>query len=48
MEPPVAPACGTWTRRLSWLLLIWAASVTALGVVAFGFRLVMRLVGMTA
>ncbi|WP_072006991.1 DUF2474 domain-containing protein [Mangrovibacter sp. MFB070] len=33
-------------RKLSWLLLIWAASVLALGVVSFLFRLLMQLAGL--
>lgn len=37
-----------WLRRLGWLLLIWAASVTALGAVALVLRWVMGLAGMTA
>ncbi len=34
-------------KRLGWLLLIWAASVGALGLVAYGFRWVMGLAGLT-
>ncbi|WP_081851259.1 DUF2474 domain-containing protein [Bradyrhizobium sp. URHD0069] len=37
----------TWLRRVGWLVLIWAASVLALGVVAGLFRLVMNLAGLT-
>ena len=37
--PAVAP---TWLRRVGWLVLIWTASVLALGVVAGLFRVVMR------
>jgi len=33
-------------RRFGWLILIWACSVSALGIVAFGMRMAMRLVGM--
>ncbi|NSX15892.1 DUF2474 domain-containing protein [Cupriavidus taiwanensis] len=36
---------GTWLRRIGWLVLIWAASVAALGVAAWVLRLVMRSVG---
>ncbi|HEY4317021.1 MAG TPA: DUF2474 domain-containing protein [Herbaspirillum sp.] len=36
-----------WLRRMGWMLLIWSASVAALGAVALGLRLVMRLIGMT-
>jgi hypothetical protein len=37
----------TWLRRIGWLVLIWAASVLALGVVAGLFRVVMNLAGLT-
>lgn len=37
-----------WRVRLGWLLLIWAASVGALGVVAFVIKQFMRLAHMTA
>ncbi|SPA01437.1 conserved hypothetical protein; Cytochrome bd ubiquinol oxidase associated sequence [Cupriavidus taiwanensis] len=36
---------GTWLRRVGWLVLIWAASVAALGVAAWVLRLIMRCVG---
>ena len=39
---------ASWPRRLGWLLLIWAASVAALGVAAWLLRVVMRAVGMAA
>jgi hypothetical protein len=44
------PSAGTqiWLRRVGWLVLIWAASVLALGVVAGLFRVVMNLAGLTA
>jgi hypothetical protein len=29
-----------WTSRIGWFVLIWLASVAALGVVAYGIRLV--------
>ena len=43
------PSAGaqTWLRRVGWLVLIWAASVLALGVVAGLFRAVMNLAGLT-
>ncbi|WP_073629337.1 DUF2474 domain-containing protein [Pseudoxanthobacter soli] len=42
------PRPGTlWVRRVGWLVLIWVASVAALGVVALVFRAVMSLAGMT-
>lgn len=34
-------------RRVGWLLLIWAASVLALGIVASLFRGLMTLAGLT-
>jgi len=34
-------------RRIGWLILIWACSVAALGVVALGMRLLMSWAGMT-
>jgi Protein of unknown function (DUF2474) len=36
-----------WLRRLGWLVLIWLASVAALGVVAWGLRFLMRAAGMS-
>ena len=36
-----------WAKRIGWLLLIWSASVVALGVAAFGLRLLMGLLGMS-
>jgi hypothetical protein len=38
----------SWWKRIGWLLLIWIASVAALGFVAAMLRLVMRGVGMTS
>jgi hypothetical protein len=38
---------ATWLRRVGWLVLIWAASVLALGVVAALFRMMMTLAGLT-
>jgi hypothetical protein len=40
-------AAQMWLRRVGWLVLIWAASVLALGVVAGLFRVVMNLAGLT-
>jgi hypothetical protein len=37
----------SWLRRVGWLVLIWAASVAALGVVAGLFRIIMSLAGLT-
>jgi hypothetical protein len=43
------PSAGaqTWLRRVGWLVLIWACSVLALGVVASLLRVVMNLAGLT-
>lgn len=37
-----------WLARLGWMVLIWAGSVAALAVVAYGIRLFMRLAHLTA
>jgi hypothetical protein len=37
-----------WWKKLGWLILIWAASVGALGLVALLLRLLMNAAGMTA
>lgn len=49
---PAAPSNGApqprgWLRRIGWLLLIWCASVAALGAAAYGLKLLMRLIGMS-
>jgi Protein of unknown function (DUF2474) len=36
-----------WLRRAGWLVLIWAASVTAVGLAALFFRLMMQASGLT-
>jgi hypothetical protein len=36
-----------WLRRTGWLVLIWTASVAAMALVAFFFRLVMQATGLT-
>jgi len=41
-------AAPRWLRRLGWLLLIWAASVAALGLAALAMRLLMHAAGMRA
>lgn len=46
MNPSTTKGAG-WSKRLLWLLAIWAASVMALGAVALATRLAMRFAGMT-
>jgi hypothetical protein len=43
------PSAGAekWFRRVGWLVLIWAGSVLAPGVVAGFFRVIMNLAGLT-
>ncbi len=43
------PARGgaLWLRRVGWLVLIWTASVLALGVAAYAVRLLMAAAGLT-
>jgi Protein of unknown function (DUF2474) len=41
------PRNRSWWYRVGWLVLIWAASVAALGIVALVFRLVMSAAGLT-
>jgi hypothetical protein len=36
-----------WLRRVAWLVAIWGASVAALGVVAYVFRILMGWAGLT-
>lgn len=44
---PSAPR-GLWLRRIGWLVLLWAASVVALGLVAWLIRQFMTAAGMTS
>jgi len=44
---PTARGWRVWLKRLAWLAGIWLASVAALGVVAYGLRLLMRAAGMS-
>ena len=37
---------GLWLRRMAWLVAIWAASVAALGIVAYLLRLFMTAAGL--
>jgi len=47
MEAHARIGAQTWLRRVGWLVLIWAASVLALGIVAGLFRVLMNLAGLT-
>ena len=37
----------SWLRRVGWMILIWAASVAALGLVALLIRMLMAAAGLT-
>ncbi|KAA0972698.1 DUF2474 domain-containing protein [Aureimonas fodinaquatilis] len=37
----------SWVKRVGWLVLIWVVSVTALGTVAYLFRFLMKLAGLS-
>ncbi|MDN5842612.1 MAG: DUF2474 domain-containing protein [Alcaligenaceae bacterium] len=37
-----------WTRRVAWLLALWAAGVAVLGIAAWVLKAVMRAVGLAA
>jgi hypothetical protein len=39
-------AAKLWLRRLGWMAVLWAGSVSALAVVAFLLRLLMHAAGM--
>jgi len=41
------PDDSPWWKKLGWLVLIWSASVAALGIVALLLKLLMRAAGMT-
>lgn len=47
MNTQSSPPRRETMRRIGWLILIWACSVAALGIVALGMRFAMRLVGMS-
>ncbi len=40
-------APDSWMKRIGWLVLIWGLSVLALGLVAYGFRFVMKAAGLS-
>lgn len=44
---PASTERKPWLRRVGWLVLIWGASVTALGLLALIFRMIMSLAGLT-
>jgi hypothetical protein len=46
MDAGPAPA-RPFLQRIGWMILIWAASVAALGLVALAFRLLMAAAGLT-
>lgn len=45
--PSATDTRNKWLRRTGWLVLIWTASVGAMGLVAFFFRLLMQASGLT-
>jgi hypothetical protein len=45
MRPPVKPR--PWWKKLGWLVLIWSASIAALGLFAALMKLFMRAAGMS-
>jgi Protein of unknown function (DUF2474) len=47
MASPSAAVLRSWLQRIGWLVLIWSASVLALGIVAALFRILMNLAGLT-
>jgi hypothetical protein len=47
MASPAAAVQRSWLRRVGWPVLIWAASVVALGIAAALLRVLMNLVGFT-
>ena len=48
MASPVGSGHRLWVRRIGWLVLIWTASVIALGIVAALLRTLMRFAGLSA
>jgi hypothetical protein len=47
MAPP-SERQSRWWKQLGWLIVIWAASVSALGVAAYCMRLLMHAAGLGA
>lgn len=51
LKPPLQASAvrrQLWRKRLVWLVLLWSASVAALGVVAWIVRLLMQAAGLSA
>ena len=48
MAAYLSSGAQTLLRRVGWIILIWAASVLALGIVASAFRAPMMFAGLTA
>ncbi|WP_087633524.1 DUF2474 domain-containing protein [Caballeronia telluris] len=40
-------ALRVWSKRVAWLIVIWAASVAALGIVASALHLAMHAAGLS-
>jgi hypothetical protein len=47
MPDSTGAAPASWARRIGWLVLLWSASVLALGVVAAIIRVMMTAAGLT-
>ena len=45
--PSATDTRNKWLRRAGWLILTWTASVAAMGLAAFFFRLAMQASGLT-
>jgi len=48
MDERVSDTPSSLSRRLGWLVLIWACSVAALAVAALAMRILMRMAGLAA
>jgi hypothetical protein len=47
LTPSATDTRNKWLSHAGWLVLIWTASVTAMGLAAFFFRLAMQATGLT-